>query len=106
MKPTHTPGPWTIKNERNENWIVASPDADKMICSLWMGHSVNEANARLISAAPEMFEALEKLVSHWEKNRGNLSTAQLEGFLSGFHLVAIETLKKARGEASPTEGGE
>jgi hypothetical protein len=47
----HTPGPWV----RNETWgLIVSGDGE--VAAL---HSGNEANARLIAAAPELLAALE-----------------------------------------------
>lgn len=47
----HTPGPWKV----DYNWAVKDY-LGGLVCS------PNEANARLIAAAPEMLEALKGLV--------------------------------------------
>lgn len=67
MKTNHTPGPWGISGNR----IYA---ANKPICSIptrfndenneWEYSSPeNEANAKLIAAAPELLEALQLFVN-------------------------------------------
>ncbi len=57
---THTPGPWTIDDDR---FIVSN----KML----IGQTFNtcdeySANARLIAAAPDLLEALEYLVGAYD----------------------------------------
>ncbi|HEY6766620.1 MAG TPA: hypothetical protein VI386_17815 [Candidatus Sulfotelmatobacter sp.] len=53
---THTPGPWQYSEVKGDH-VVHGPDGD---CITWCnGVRVdNEANARLISAAPDMLAAL------------------------------------------------
>lgn len=63
MKLEHTPGPWNVERLENNHPVIIS-DEDITIAypqfSLeTMGH--NEANARLIAAAPDMLEALIKV---------------------------------------------
>ena len=55
MKIKHTPGPWT----HDETWGLIKHKS-KEIAAL---HSGNTANARLIAAAPELFDALRYLVA-------------------------------------------
>lgn len=67
MSKAHTPGPWTqgsSESGRSCVWLDGNQEpADQM------GHLENwidcntEANARLIAAAPEMFEALETIAA-------------------------------------------
>lgn len=59
----HTPGPWRIKDDKG---TIVGPDEQQIEASglsLALGYRDEEdpcfANARLISAAPEMLEALE-----------------------------------------------
>lgn len=58
METTHTPGPWI--NRQNE--ILGPFKSNKTICEIPQDKSISneesEANARLISAAPELLEAL------------------------------------------------
>lgn len=68
-KPGYTPGPWIVTDERamcRELWInVLHPDVGTVSlaavrpgCDAANELGDTEANARLIAAAPEMFEAL------------------------------------------------
>ena len=77
MTSKHTPGPWTIGNDGyNANTLYAG---DIGVCQMYgvpMNTRINEvperyavgmANARLISAAPDMYEALkeaQKAIAH------------------------------------------
>ncbi len=52
--PKHTPGPWSYDEEADR---IEGPTGEKwVIC-----RSVNDADARLIAAAPDLAEALEAL---------------------------------------------
>ena len=64
----HTPGPWvyekatkTIRSAKNNYWL-ATMDS-------WDGQVDNDANARLIAAAPELLEACHKLLDMITDNR-------------------------------------
>lgn len=62
---SHTPGPWKIdgRNRTNDGWCLYSPDGYGIGC-VWdcNGNPENEANARLIAAAPDLYEALKRLI--------------------------------------------
>lgn len=70
----HTPGPWRAyvhgKPEHdNEQWLVVAVnrgvnDGDSLICEV---NTLDRSDARLIAAAPDLLEALKKLVA--EANR-------------------------------------
>lgn len=64
----HTKGPWHI--DPNSNTVYVAPGFDKRIADVrgwgWLGDKPNgaeeqDANARLIAAAPDLLEALERL---------------------------------------------
>lgn len=69
--PKHTAGPWAIQPCQQDygksKSIVASAgfEITRILCDIqWpKGHPDDEANARLISAAPELLEAC-KLIKH------------------------------------------
>lgn len=69
-----TPGPWII----NGPWHVQAPTGPDnipvivaQVLTLRDGNRIQkEANARLISAAPELLEALQGLLSDWERVHG------------------------------------
>ena len=50
-RPEHTPGPWTVDNQ-----YIHGPDGIRFIAVA--GDGAGQANARLISAAPELIDAL------------------------------------------------
>ena len=56
---THTPGPWTLAGS-----VITGTDVNNYqapICTLansWRDRRIDEANAHLMAAAPEMFMAL------------------------------------------------
>ena len=60
----HTPGPWTYTtNPENTRFIIDSEPAHAIACTAGF-ESNNEANARLIAAAPELLESAKELASH------------------------------------------
>ena len=80
-----TPGPWEVFNEGLGSYKVSK-------CDAWLGSSTvrtkeeNLANANLIAAAPELYEALERIKS----------TGVFVGAIAQEMMDAA--LKKARGE--------
>ena len=67
MTTKHTPGPWTL-DDRGYKYIVHKPGdgyITRDICrmdSSTMAAFAQEANARLIAAAPDLLEALKMLL--------------------------------------------
>ena len=80
----HTPGPWVINRlidgDGKPYTTCYQAHIDIGPCMIWcpIGHSEQEANARLIAAAPEMFDLLEDIDNRigeiteeaWEKLQG------------------------------------
>ena len=62
MRATHTPGPWWLQ-AGNGCVHIGGPTIDKQIALVMTCDAVGVANARLISRAPEMLEALEACVA-------------------------------------------
>ena len=71
----HTPGEWIATYIGNGEWEISSsgPDRDDVACVCMvaggLGHSMednwdyeSEANARLIAAAPELYDSLKELL--------------------------------------------
>lgn len=90
-----TKGPWSIEQQNKINWILSAEDNfNKAVAKVTKYGSsdtdVMNANAHLISAAPEMYELLEDYVSFVERG-------DAEGFNQMFCVVK-ELLSKARGE--------
>jgi len=72
MKTQHTPGPWRFEQATKtirsipENYWLATMDS-------WDGAVNHESNARLIAAAPELFEALERLLAWADMQRDSMA---------------------------------
>lgn len=59
----HTPGPWTAEAEREGGPVTYVHAKAHGIADCNAGYPNDEANARLIAAAPELYEALRALRS-------------------------------------------
>lgn len=92
-KPKHTPGPWRLKRatyfpERNQIneycWVGYGPIGDET--PVW-GRSIleNEANCRLIAAAPEMLDWIKAIVMEQEAMGGYGDASTIS---SGRKLIA------------------
>ena len=113
----HTPGPWQAKHDYTKEGactIIANVDGETFsdgttshsydfICTCedeFGEYTENaEANARLIAAAPELFEALAEL-RDWAQATGPHGTCgqPLGCITCGFVEMADAALAKARGE--------
>jgi hypothetical protein len=74
MKQTHTPGPWRYdttgrfnnpSHDDKSGSIIAEPESsdDWIVAEICGDCPSTEANARLISAAPDLLEALQTLIA-------------------------------------------
>ena len=93
----YTPGPWGkqyIESSKfNEYWSISSCRGDIAIqFNVGIGEKENQANARLIAAAPELLKALEKMVSILENAR-----------MKEFHMDVLEESKQAITKAEGKE---
>ena len=61
MKTTHTPGDWYDKPTGSAQHVVASEQTGETIAVVY---NDNQANARLIAAAPDMLSVLIAAVEH------------------------------------------
>lgn len=97
MKTTkHTPGPWNINFEEIDLARIASENEG--VCL------TNHANAALIAAAPEMYEALEHGISELMRAYKMTSKLEMEDHKFGAPLNETimrlnEALKAARNKA-------
>jgi len=60
---SHTPGPWKAMKTEHGWHVGPQPDG---VCSIWDNtdsatHATQEANARLLAAAPDLLEACEAI---------------------------------------------
>lgn len=105
-KPKHTPGPWKIQPTPDDNNLIMaySPNKERMtvIARVDKGPDISNkhcatttkegsANTHLISAAPDMLEALEVAALYFNDNGGHESYSWLGQIESA--------IKKARGES-------
>ena len=89
---THTPGPWkSVKGARPTRPDIVADCG--LICSLEYGPDEGEANARLIAAAPDLLEALNRLVCGFTEN---IDGEELYG---DWIQIAEEAIAKAEGRA-------
>lgn len=103
MKTTkHTPGNWTFRpttNPKNgSGWrdILAPSEFGPM----YIGEAM-ERDAALISSAPDLLEALEKLHSMSGENGVPLSLSALAQFQNEVFQITAKAIAKARGEKLP-----
>jgi hypothetical protein len=116
-----TPGPWAIAPDRKndpaasdylndtEGFLIegGSDEADWTIAAVWNDGPPGEANAHLIAAAPDLYEALSEALAAliWASGSSDFAEggAAHEGFLR-LHKPAISqafsALARARGETS------
>lgn len=81
----HTPAPWHVANG-----VQIRSERDQ-IAKVWMmRHGEGQANAHLISAAPDLLEALEMAME--------IGDQCSRGFLGKFQAKARAAIAKARGE--------
>lgn len=89
----HTPGPW--HNEKHRSGYSITADIDQYIADAheWTGGSkdcaTSMANAHLIAAAPEMFDALENIIQA-DSARGCMTQGDFD--------KVLQAIKKAKGE--------
>jgi hypothetical protein len=97
MKNLHTSGPWYKPNESfhildsDKNFIIATIDATTLI-----PREEKRANARLISLAPEMLEALEEITETFKSCLGGSDPLHYEDFEQEFKKV-YSLINKAKG---------
>ena len=99
----HTPGPWFAVDGHHTPWTEAlligtDPEGMEAVAHTTRGFGAPTqwANARLIAAAPEMYEALERL-------EARAATGDLGPLLRDEISAARRALYKARGESPPSE---
>lgn len=104
MSAPWTPGPWRLDPEANDEAVIGSRGfmvADCCIFSARKGaptDAENRANARLIAAAPDLAEALQKL-THAAAGCCNTAPSDYDQEQTRRAIVlGLAALSKARGE--------
>lgn len=59
----YTPGPWFYSKGIDGDFVINGQDTDPFVCSTNPNDERQQANARLIAAAPQLLEALDQLLS-------------------------------------------
>ena len=73
MTEAHTPGPWTVFYDSRYSSCIA--EVGSFVVSApheihdWQNDAVEEANARLIAAAPDLLEALQLARDHFVNSK-------------------------------------
>jgi hypothetical protein len=110
----HTPGPWPYQYTGDHKRIligkglVEGPGGYEVaeVYSDDCPSEVAEANARLISAAPELLEACQlyrMFVEVMNDGPDDSDKAMAEGFLVRAHALAKDAIAKANGNAGKTD---
>lgn len=98
-----TPGPWEISGDRDDVWEIIAPTEAAVaptfgsVAEITYTGGNAEANARLVTAAPDLLEALEALVETVAPAVSG--TAHLEPYFVEPIAKARKALARARGES-------
>lgn len=90
MENKHTPGPWYAESGHEQQngqlyWQVTDGNDAIMQNQFCWCHGSQEANARIIAAAPDLLEALDRAVAEFDSN-------------TDWRMVARAAIAKARGQ--------
>lgn len=104
-KHKHTPGPWQISVTSDDgDYIFYGVEADGVaIADVYRGEK-HEANARLIAAAPEMYEAMRRFRNAfvgWIEARDSWDDEEIadaEDFLDDTRKDLIDLFERIEGE--------
>ena len=90
----HTPGPWVVKSARSGFYVESQFDVivDSLDVSGRYGAIDDEANARLIAAAPELLEAAINVAQWWDSD--NKISPKASGVIDRLRAA----IAKAKGE--------
>ena len=68
----HTPGPWTVFKSPVRKALLIHAKDDLLVADLGDDETgTQEANARLIAAAPDLLAALSELVAEWDNDHAD-----------------------------------
>ena len=92
----HTPGPWMYHKQLNGSLTFFGENGNRVILSA--ARLINqEANARLIAAAPELLAALQSIAEYWNQDRND------EAMFDACHYAidtAMDAIAKVEGGAA------
>lgn len=96
MTEKHTPGPWIVENEMDNGDIAICNKSESEIIAFVCGDDKKaKLDARLIAAAPELLEALRRLVID-----AKLTGLDRQAGWDSFFAQAREAIAKATGDAA------
>lgn len=101
MNTSFPPGPWTFTHEGGGSFYIRDNKGQQLI---WIGNSTRlekgecESLTRLLSAAPELFEALDELLAMFRKEAPG-TTLNNHRF-DALGIKCHTALAKARGESA------
>jgi len=111
METRFTPGPWKW-DESYGAVMAASPAITKLVCPMWtgldrkgLGRDVlqeDEANARLISAAPDLYAILARICKDATECECHGEPSTVDGIQWEDIVEARAALAKARGDSTGT----
>jgi hypothetical protein len=102
----HTPGPWEYESEMGDMWVTGPNRNEPVICDIVarltqfdegtkeytpVMQDEDEANAKLIAAAPDLLEALQRFIAFADK----ANNSHNDGFESSMVLQAKAAIDKA-----------
>jgi hypothetical protein len=100
MTDKHTPGPWEWAESYNGLW---NPETREEVLThqdyegMWLSYGASQdANARLIAAAPDLLDALRGIVALWDHH----ASAHGDGVIYPLHKAAKSAIAKATGEGA------
>lgn len=99
MSTKFTPGPWSVGVTLNGNWIEFGPD-QKAVARTFHTHvgvQIEDANAHLIAAAPELYDAVQTAIAEFEAVAPDAKLARDRLYRISDEMRAL--LAKARGKA-------
>ena len=92
----HTPGPWEIRDIHTGHGPVLLNDRNKIIATFDTG-GPNEADARLIAAAPDLLAALKDIAGERFTPQAGYNAYNLDGMLTEAQELARTAIAKAEG---------
>jgi hypothetical protein len=98
----HTPGPWAI-TARPKGYRLIGTDGKQRIATVEIrdeGESIDDANARLIAAAPELLEALQFFEEFYEHALDTQTTEEAKAIVRFLFTTPYRMAKAAIAKAT------
>lgn len=92
----HTPGPWRATQHHDDSWTVRTDLGANALAHVTVGKN-DDADARLIAAAPEMLEALTKVARFMDERFGR-GEAEYDARVGPVYRAVRYALARVEGE--------